>query len=40
MGRRRLCWVKWSRVCQPRTIGGLGVRDIRLVNLSLLAKWR
>jgi len=27
-------------VCQSRSNGGLGVRDIRLVNLSLLAKWR
>ena len=32
--------MKWTRVCQPRLKGGLGVRDIRLVNLSLLAKWR
>jgi len=32
--------VKWSRVCKPRIKGGLGVRDIKLVNLSLLAKWR
>jgi len=22
-GRRRLCWVKWSKVCQPRLKGGL-----------------
>jgi len=27
-------------VCQPKEEGGLGVRDIRVVNLSLLAKWR
>jgi hypothetical protein len=39
-GGRKLCWVKWKVVCQPRSDGGLGVRDIRLVNLSLLAKWR
>jgi len=39
-GRRKLCWVKWRVVCQPRSKGGLGVRDIRLVNLSLLLKWR
>lgn len=29
----------WRKVCQPRCKGGLGVRDIRLVNVSLLAKW-
>jgi hypothetical protein len=37
---RKINWVKWSVVCKDRKNGGLGVRDIRLVNLSLLAKWR
>jgi hypothetical protein len=27
-------------VCKEKNKGGLGVRDVRLVNLSLLAKWR
>jgi hypothetical protein len=27
-------------VCLPKPKGGLGVRDVRMVNLSLLAKWR
>lgn len=40
VGGRKICWVKWSRVCTPRKEGGLGVRDIKLFNLSLLAKWR
>lgn len=40
MGGRRLCWMKWRRVCLPKSNGGLGVRNIKLVNLSLLAKWR
>jgi hypothetical protein len=39
-GGRRISWVKWSVVCKERKKGGLGVRDIRIVNLSLLAKWR
>ena len=39
-GGRKLCWVKWWVVCQSRCKGGLGVKDIILVNLSLLAKWR
>jgi hypothetical protein len=38
--RRKICWVKWDEVCKPKKEGGLGIRDIRLVNLSLLAKWR
>jgi len=40
VGGRKIWWVKWSRVCSPWKEGGLGVRDIKLVNLSLLAKWR
>jgi len=39
-GGRKICWVKWRRVCQPKSKGGLGVRDVRLVNLSLMAKWK
>jgi hypothetical protein len=37
-GRKKINWVKWEVVCQPKRCGGLGVRDI--VNISLLAKWR
>jgi hypothetical protein len=32
--------VKWTEICKPKKDGGLGIRDLRLVNLSLLAKWR
>lgn len=34
--------MKWSEACKPKSKGGLGVRDIRLVNLALLVKcmWR
>jgi hypothetical protein len=27
-------------VCRDKKKGGLGVRDVRIVNLSLLSKWR
>jgi len=37
---KKICWVRWNKVCQPKNSRGLGIRDIRLVNLSLLAKWR
>ena len=40
MGGRKVCWVKWRKVCHPKGRGGLGVKDIKLMNLSLLAKWR
>jgi hypothetical protein len=39
-GRKCVNWVKWDVVCQPKFMGGLGVRDIRAVNISLLTKWR
>jgi len=39
-GGRKICWVNWRRVCSPRRKGGLDVRDVRLVNLSLVAKWK
>lgn len=39
-GGRNTCWVKWRKVCHPRSKGGLGVRDMRVVNMSLLAKWK
>lgn len=27
-------------VCKPKKVGGLGIRDLRLVNSTLLDKWR
>lgn len=33
-------WVKWEDVCKPKKLWGLSVRDLRLVNLALLGKWR
>jgi len=27
-------------VCQQKRNGGLGIKDLRLMNISLLAKWR
>jgi hypothetical protein len=38
--RKKINWIKWDVVYQPKSLGGLGVRDIRAVNISLLAKWR
>ncbi|PNX87107.1 ribonuclease H, partial [Trifolium pratense] len=39
-GVKKINWVKWDTICKPKHLGGLGVRDIRVVNFSLLAKWR
>jgi hypothetical protein len=38
--RSRMCWVKWEEICKPKKEGGLGVKNLCLMNLSLLAKWR
>jgi hypothetical protein len=31
--------VKWTRICKSKKRGGLGIKDIRKMNLSLLCKW-
>lgn len=31
--------VAWSTVCRPKDLGGLGVSDLELMNIALLAKW-
>lgn len=31
--------VKWENICKPKKKGGLGVKDLRKLNLSLLGKW-
>jgi hypothetical protein len=36
----KTCWVRWDVICRPKKEGGLGVRDLQLVNISLLAKWK
>jgi hypothetical protein len=38
--KEKIAWVKWFDVCRSKEDGGLGVRNIRLVNISLLTKWR
>jgi hypothetical protein len=39
-GSKKLSWVKWKVVCREKKKGGLGVRDLDAVNISLLTKWR
>lgn len=31
--------VKWDKLCLPKQKGGLGIHDLRKMNLSLLCKW-
>lgn len=48
--RRRLLWngdsnsrkyhlVNWDTVCTPKNQGGLGILNLRCMNISLLTKW-
>ena len=31
--------MKWSKVCKPMQVGGLGIRRLRSFNSALLGKW-
>ena len=31
--------VKWTKITKPKEKGGLGVKDLRKMNISLLCKW-
>jgi len=37
---KRISWVSWGNVCKPKEEGGLGVKDVRMFNCALLAKWK
>lgn len=39
-GESKISCLKWVDVCKPKKLKGIGVRDLRLVNLALLDNWR
>jgi hypothetical protein len=37
--KRKYHLVKWAKVTSPKQKGGLGIKDLRRMNLSLLCRW-
>jgi hypothetical protein len=37
--KRKYHMVKWEDVCQPKSQGGLGVINSKMMNIALMAKW-
>ena len=37
--RKKYYMVKWTLINKPKSKGGLGIKNLKLFNISLLCKW-
>nr|KYP39935.1 hypothetical protein KK1_038743 [Cajanus cajan] len=37
--QHKISWISWDKVTRPKRQGGLGVKNITMFNIALLAKW-
>jgi hypothetical protein len=37
--RKKYHLIKWEIICKTKKKGGLGIKDLRKMNISLMCKW-
>jgi hypothetical protein len=38
--RQGHCVIAWDKICEPKEIGGLGVKNLKILNHALRMRWR